>query len=175
MSPVRRPVLILVAALVAALCVSGGALAFGVGRNGKSVTAVRTVTAKDALNVTLSANTWIDVADMKTSVTVPATEKAVLVITYSMSSSCTPLDPDEDANCKIRVTLDGGQVDPGIVSWDWTPVDDFGQTSYLSARSFQWVSGPVAAGEHQVKVQMSAAAASIQGLNRTLTVLRSKF
>jgi hypothetical protein len=171
MVSLRKSTLVVVLALVAVLLVGGGVLAATVGRNGKAVTAVRTVTANASFLSTPSYNTWVDVPDMKLFLTVPRDQKAVLVITFSMSSSCTPIDAYVNANCSVRVILDGNAVDPGGVEWDWTLGGD---AAFLSARSMQWVAGPVLPGEHQVKVQLSASAGTIFGSDRTLTVLRSK-
>ena len=172
MVSLRKSTLVVVFALIAVLLVGGAVLAAGVGRNGKAVTAVRTVTAKTSFYIANTNGGWVDVADMKLSVTVPNDQKAVLLITFSMSSMCAPVDADGNANCIVRVLLDGNEVDPGKVDWDWTLVE---QQTFLSARSMQWVAGPVNAGEHQVKVQLASFAGNTTGQARTLTVLRSKF
>jgi hypothetical protein len=168
-STIRKPVLIVIAALVAALCVESAVLAAGLGRNGKTVTAVRTVT-NDSL-WTPSSATWIDVPDMKTFVTVPSGEKALLVITFSASTSCEA--GEVTSSCLVRVLLDGQQVSPGIGWWDQAFPEDVGIK--MGARSLQWVAGPVAGGEHQVKVQAEVSGGGMLRMtSMTLTVLRSR-
>ena len=175
MSNLRKPLVVAVLALLAVLTVDGTVLAALVGRNGRAVTAVRTVT-NDVEWRTASAD-WVDVPDMKVSVSVPADQKAILVITFSTASRCA-LSLDAAHNtCAIRVLLDGNVVSPGEVIW--THVER--REGDTSVRSMQWIAGPVAAGEHIVKVQaqMEPPAVvlppgSFTLVGRTLTVLRSK-
>ena len=174
MAKLRKPLVIVVLALLAVLTIDGAVLAALVGRNGRAVTAVRTVT-NDIEWRTASAN-WVDVPDMKVSVSVPAGEKAILVITFSTASRCALYQAAHNT-CAIKVLLDGNVVSPGEVIWTHVEQTE-GDTS---VGSMQWVAGPVAAGEHVVKVQAQMEPppvvlppGSFTLLGRTLTVLRSK-
>ncbi len=183
MSKLHKPVVVFVLALTAVLIAESAVLAATLGRNGKAVTAVRTVT-NDAEYLNQSLNTWVDVPDMKTFVTVPALEKALLVITFSTSSMCSVFS-DSSANlCHIRVLLDGNVVSPGDVEWGAAWFEGLPNTNPYpdeGARSMQWVAGPVSPGEHQVKVQAKVGVEGSLQLTgafalreKTLTVLRSK-
>jgi len=171
MSKLRKPAAIAVLALVAILAVEGAALAAAVGRNGKAVTAVRTLTSQGGTNFTTT--NWIDVPDMKLFVTVPKDQKAILVITYSADTMCSG-NASYGAVCLIRVTVDGQDTAPGGVQWSYNYANE---TPESGVASMQWVAGPLSPGDHQVKVQ-----ASIGNANntfwlgqQTLTVLRSRF
>lgn len=170
MAHLRKPFVILIFALAAVIAVEGAALAAAVGRNGKSVTAVRTVVS-EALWSTESGN-WIDVPDMKTFVSVPKDQKAILIVTFSTTAVCNPGETTPAA-CLVRVLLDGQEVSPGVAQWG---AGFAGVNSGAGVRSMQWVAGPVPQGDHQVKVQASTGGTGAIGLyHMTLTVLRSRF
>jgi hypothetical protein len=176
MSHLRKPLIIVCLALVAALALESAVLAASVGRNGKAVTAVRTVTSDIQWTASLTpaesdSPPWVDVADMKTFVSVPSGEKALLVITFSAESVC-QADVGSFGDCNIRVTLDGAVVSPGPVQWAFTVEGSMPH----GARSMQWVAGPVLQGQHQVKVQGRVFQPGSFRLGpMTLTVLRSKY
>jgi hypothetical protein len=170
MSNLRRPLAIVVLVLVAVLAVEGAVLAAGVGRNGKAVTAVRTVTKNTAQNITSSS--WIDVADMKTFITVPKDQKAILLVTYSADTTCAGTEVSGGV-CAVRVTLDGQEVSPGSVQWSYNYANE---TPEAGVASMQWVAGPVATGDHQIKVQAALQTGSYFYIGQqTLSVLRSRF
>ena len=170
MSNIRKLLFVIALALAAVLAVEGAALAVGIGRNGKAVTAVRTVVNNSPQSIT-SAN-WIDVADMKTFVAVPKDQKAILVITYSAFTACTGTAVSGGV-CMVRVTVDGQEVGPGPVQWSYNYANE---SPEAGVASMQWVAGPLSTGDHQVKVQASLSTGdSFYIAQQTLTVLRSRF
>jgi hypothetical protein len=172
MPQLRKPLVVICLALVAALALESAVLAASVGRNGKTVSAVRTVTSD--LEWLTWSESWIDVADMKTFVSVPSGEKALLVITFSAETLCAAAaSPGSLGDCDVRVTLDGAVVSPGQVQWGFNV--DSGSLPH-EIRSMQWIAGPVLQGQHQVKVQgRNNQGGSLLLGPMTLTVLRSKF
>lgn len=160
--------LVVVAGLVLALVTASAAVAVSVTRNGGSVTAVRTVTQDSA--ATTNSTTWVDLPSMSTTMSVPAGQKALLIITFSGESGC------EDMNgttvwCLVRVVVDGVIAPPGEVRFDSRADGVAWETN-----SMQFVSGLHNAGQHLVKVQykVDETNALFTVDSRTLTVLRSK-
>jgi hypothetical protein len=172
MSNTRKPALIVMLALIAVLSVGGAALAAEIGRNGKAVTAVRTAT-NDAAVVIFPEQGMVDVPTMKTTVFVPAGEKAILVITFSADTDCKTASTSSFNQCNVRVLLNGNLVSPGQVMWARS--EPIGIPSG-GVRSMQWVAGPVNSGTHAIVVQaQSSGQGSFRLAPMTLTVLRSKF
>lgn len=158
-------------ALAALLAVSGGVvLGVSVSRNGKAVTAVRTVTTSDDLST--NSRAWVDLPGMTTTVRVPATQMALLVITFSAVSTCTE-NGVSGAWCKIQILLDGNQVPPPVI---FDSALDGNHGLAYEANSFQWVAGGVPAGLHTVKVQyvVDELESTFTIVDSTLTVLRSR-
>jgi hypothetical protein len=173
MSNLHKPLVVVVLVLVAILAAESVVLAAAVGRNGRAITAVRTVTDAEPWAAP-GVTGFVDLPDMKTFISVPAGEKALLVITFSADSTCGAPD-NAVAECEIKVTLDGNGVSPGTVNWSFAAPDVPG-SGESGVRSMQWVAGPVPSGNHQVKVQgRLARPGSFSIGERTLTVLRAKF
>jgi hypothetical protein len=107
---------------------------------------------------------------MSTTVTVPAGQKALLVITFSGETLCQDFD-GATLSCQIRATVDGANAQPGEVVFDSQQAN-----SGWSTNSMQFVRGPVNAGQHVVKIQfrVDEFPAEFHIGDRTLTVLRSK-
>ncbi len=172
MSNLRKPLVIVVLTLVAVLSIGGAALGDAIGRTGKTVTAVRAIT-NDVPVVIFPEQGMIDVAGMKPTITVPATERAILVITFSADTDCKVTNATSANQCNVRVLVDNNPVPPGVVLWARS--DALGTPSG-GVRSMQWVTAPLNAGDHILKVQAQAAGAgSLRMGPMTLTVLRSKF
>jgi hypothetical protein len=170
MSNIGKLLVTVALALAALLALEGAVLAAGIGRNGKAVTAVRTVT--NGTPQTVASSNWIDVADMKTFVTVPKDQKAILVITYSAFTMCSGTTVSGGV-CMVRVLLNGQEVSPGPVQWSYNYANE---SPEAGVASMQWIAGPVATGDHQVKVQASLSTGDdFYIAQQTLSVLRSRF
>jgi hypothetical protein len=138
-------------------------------RNGGAVTAVRTVTGTDI--VATSSQTYVAVPGMSVSVNVPSGEEALLVITFSAVTECF-VNAGIATFCQVRVRVDGSSPPPGALTFDSAADGVFG----MEATSMQWVSGPLSAGPHTVRVdyRVDEANSLFYMTQRTLTVLRSK-
>jgi hypothetical protein len=130
------------------------------------VGAVYTATANDI--VTTSTTTYVDVPGMQVVVHVPANQKAILLITFSAQANCE--DDGQVAKCFVTGDVDGFAVSPPDTVFE-SDVDGNGRSD-----SMQFVSVPVSAGDHTVKVRFSPNRPTTTFTlgSRTLTVLRSK-
>jgi hypothetical protein len=162
--------LVLCLALAAVLAAGGATLALNWARNGRAVTAVRTLTSDTGFET--YSHDPIDVAGMKLFVSVPKDQRAILVITYSADGWCQP-PSDASARCYVTVTVDGQNAYPGPVTWS---LGIRGEAFDEEVHSMQWVAGPLGPGDHQVKVRAYVASVgSIHLEHQTLTVLRSRY
>jgi cytosine/uracil/thiamine/allantoin permease len=157
-----RGLVVLVVLLTALAVGTTTALAATSSKNGKAVTAVRTV-ADNSLTSTNSA-ALVDMPGMATTVNVRAGQKALLVITFSGMTLCTNTD-----KCFVAITVDGTIASPGSVQFDGE------EGGVWEAGAMQWVVENLAPGQHPVKVKWAVAAPGQFFTSvRTLTVLRSK-
>ena len=138
-------------------------------RNGGTVTAVLTATAKNYVQT--SALTYVDVPGMSVTVTVPENQQGLLVITFSGQSVCTDLSAPPTVFCVVRVLVNSTPAQPGE-----TVFDNALEGGNHETNSMQFVAGALAPGTYTVKVQyLVDEDMSYFGLeDRTLTVLRSK-
>jgi hypothetical protein len=179
-----RSSLFLVPALVAAL-IAGGSVVYAAttAKSGKAVTAVRTVTADQFAET--SSFTYSDLTGMSTTISVPSSQKALLIVTFSADSSCvTSTVPRPDTQCFLRVLVDGAPAAPGEVIFDSAPDGDPSNLdpSYIrETNAMQFVAGPVNAGSHTIKVQwrtddmlIDFSGGHFYVWGRTLTVLRAR-
>jgi hypothetical protein len=177
-SAISRRVPIAVVGLMALLLTAETiALAATFKRGGGSVNGVQTATANDVIS--LAENPSEDVLGMLTSITVPAQEDGLLVITFSAASYCAfdPTLPGSQGDCVVRVLVDGVAAQPGLVDFGEADSDSYDPTDTgpLETRSMQFVAGPLHPGTHQVKVQvLTSGPAVLVMTDRTLTVLRSR-
>lgn len=170
---VRVRTLVLVGSIAVATLVAGTAIGATLVKNGKAVTAVRTVTADNF--VATSSLGFTDMPNMALSVPVPAGEQALLVITFSASTRCPADSVPEKGECVIQVLVDGSASPPGDVLFASGKDSDDPIYGY-SAQSMQFVSGPLSSGTHTVKVRFKKTG-DVLGFwvaDRSLTVLRSK-
>lgn len=167
-----RTIGLIVSAL--ALLVAGTAIGATLQKNGRTVTAVRTVTADTSVQTALS--TWTDVPDMSVSVGVPSGERGLLVITFSGVHDCYAPGSGNAGQCRIRVLVDAAAAQPLEIVFASTTSTN--QHLY-ETNSMQFVAGPMQAGAHIVKVQFRTEPTTPDPIyfmleSRTLTVLRSK-
>ena len=94
--------------------------------------------------------TWTDVSGMSVSMTVPSGEKALLLINYSMASTCVD-QSGATLFCYVRILVDGTEAPPGQVIFE--SAADGNISSAIEANSMQFVAGPLNAGSHTIKVQ----------------------
>ena len=102
-------------------------------------------TAIDTSINSTSSTTDVDVVDMKLTYTVTGAPRKVLV-TWSGETKCDTVGGGD--TCYLQVLVDGAMIPPGIMFVDDSTVDDSWQ-----AKSAQWVSGPLAAGDHTIQLQ----------------------
>ena len=118
-------------------------------KTGGAVKGVKVVTETAAASI--SSNGYTDVQGMSVSMTVPSGEQALLLITFSAETQC------RDGNgsttvCYLRVLVDGTNAAlPGQVAFD-TAGDGNAEFTH-ETNSMQFVTGPLSAGQHPVKVQ----------------------
>ena len=166
-----------VLSLVLALALATAVIAAShVIRSGKAVTAVRTVVS--STHETTTSTTYADIPGMSASVTVPADQKALLIVTFSAQTHCgNGLDPNASADCLVRVLVDGNPADPAeaAIRSARSPGTGIG----WAGNSMQFVYGPVSSGTHTVKVQFRvfnySNTSGFLVAQRTLTVLRAKY
>jgi hypothetical protein len=141
-------------------------------KSGKAVTAVKTVT-NDGSDLTAST-TYVNLAGMSTTMTVPSTQKALLIITFSAETNCY-WEGQMTGFCGLRVLVDGSMPAPGEVFFNSVAVNS-GTGAAWQTNSMQWVAGPLNAGGHTIAVQWHVTNENVHfGIDRrTLTVLRSK-
>jgi len=153
---------------VAAISVAGTLAYTTISKSGKAVTAVKSVTSDSG--ETTQSETPVDLAGMSLTVTVPAGEKALLIVTFSGDSAC--VSSTVLHSCRIRALVDGAVLNAGIVNWSRPSVADY---YTADTHSMQWVS-QVGAGSHVVKIQFYTTGFGDFNIinSRTLTVLRSK-
>jgi hypothetical protein len=172
-NPSRRLLVVAVVALGMLLAAESVVLAATVTKNGGAVTAVRTVTNGDYFATTTISQTFVAVPAMSVTANVPTGQRGLLIITFFAVSQCIDDDTYTSTLCYIRVQVDGVSAPPGEVIFD--SAGD-GEDNALEANSMQFVSGPVSAGSHTVRVDWRVYGShSVFGLSaRTLTVLRSR-
>ncbi len=164
-----RGLMVVVAVMAAMVIGAATATALPTSRNGKSVTAVKTVT--ETTQTGTSSQTFSNVPGMSATVGVPDGQKALLVITFSGSTQCADHSPEtDDGYCYIRVLVDRTAAAPGEVRFD-AAEDGNG----WEANSFQWVISGLGPGQHTVTVQhrVDDIESTVSMTAKTLTVLRS--
>lgn len=174
----RRLLPTIVAAVALALVASTAVLAVTIAKSGKAVTAVRTVV--ETTLATTESSTFVDIPGMSTTINVPASQRALLIITFSAEVTCQP-EGVVEGSCLISVLVDGAPSTPAHVIFDGSHDNDAGVHSDQSeseANSMQFVAGPLSSGPHEVKVQWMTDAGTgdieFRMQERTLTVLRAK-
>ena len=168
-----RFIKLLAATIAILLAAQGVVLATTVRRNGGPLTALRTATA-DGFDTTGSPNYRL-IPGMGVSIGVPQGQRTQLVITFSGETSCDDVTVDEVEYCLVAVLVDGSPASPGDVIFD-----NSHDGASFESNSMQFVTGPLAAGSHTVRVMYrvdtgtggSDAVFSVG--YRTLTVLRSR-
>jgi hypothetical protein len=161
-----------IGSLIVGLSASSVVLGASAKPGGGTVAAVRT--AYSTTFASTSSLSAVDMPGMSVSVTVPAGQHALLLITFSASSYCAIGASSGEASCFVRASLDGVPVSPGNVEFDsHTGAQDI--YYYPAAHSIQFVAGHVGPGLHTVKMrfQIDHADDTFAVYERTLSVLRS--
>jgi hypothetical protein len=179
----RRGTAILVAVLTLTVMAETAALGFSVSKGGKAITAVKTVMSYDL--ITTTSTVPVAMPDMSATISVPASQRALLIITFSGEANCKP-DGFDIGWCRLRVQVDDSYADPDVVAFDST-MDNFAQDAAgirhsedaWETNSMQFIAGPLSAGPHTVSVRWwiedpGDADTTFRLGARTLTVLRSK-
>jgi hypothetical protein len=158
--------------LIVGLSASSVVLGTSTKAGGGAVAAVRT--AYGTFVATTSSTSASDIPGMSVSVTVPAGQHAVLLITFSASSFCAIGDANTIPTCSVQALLDGKTVSPGWVPFD-ARAGSVDAQYYPAAHSMQFVAANVVAGTHTVKMRylISNSGDTFAVYQRTLTVLRS--
>jgi hypothetical protein len=173
----RRVLVVIILVLGSLLAVESVVLAASLKRAGGPVNGVKAATAND--NIFIGPGPAENVPGMSTTVTVPAQERALLVITFSASSDCA-WDPTSDPSggeCFIKVLVGANVAQPGYLEFGEAFTEDLSDptAAALDAHSMQFVAGPLLPGTYNVKVQAwsTFGAVLIMG-ERTMTILRSQ-
>ena len=109
----RRRTLLIVLALTTALALFGTSTVFAalIGRDGKAVTAVRTVIETSFHNTT--STSFSNVPSMtKGTVSVPSGQRGLLIITFSSVTRCADAGASATVWCFVRVLVDGNPAPP---------------------------------------------------------------
>jgi hypothetical protein len=175
----QRAGVALAIALALVIGAAGSVIAASVIKSGKSVTAVKTVTSADYTNT--QSTTYVDVPGFSTTISVPATQQALLIITFSAPTECvkTSLEAAE-ADCLVRILVDGAAVTSAeTVMRSGRQITTSGFTGAgWTANSMQFVRGPLSAGSHTVNVQWKvfnySGTSEFQLDGASLTILRSR-
>ena len=174
----QRTSLTLALALALVVGATGTVVAASIAKSAKAVTAVKTLTTNDYL--TTESTTYIDVPGMSTSISVPASQQALLIITFAAPTECSRVAGDTaEADCSVRVLVDGAAVTPAeSVLRSGRNAGGSNTGRGWMANAMQFVRGPLTAGSHTVKVQWKVfnfSGGSQFILNgASLTILRSK-
>jgi hypothetical protein len=153
--------------IVVAIAGGSAALAAALVKKGGAVTAVYTATATSTVSTT--SNSYVDVPDMQVTVTVPSRQRALLIITFSAETFCLS-NSGAQGGCFVTATVNGaGGPQPPSAIFAST-------TAEYESHSMQFVAGPLAAGNHIVRIRYSpnVVGGYFEIGPRTLTVLRSK-
>jgi hypothetical protein len=116
----------------------------------------------------------MNLAGMSMTMSVPSSQKALLIITFSAETNCY-WEGQMTGFCGLRVLVDGSMPAPGEVFFNSVATNS-GTGAGWQTNSMQWVAGPLSAGSHTITVQWHVDNASVHfGIDRRiLTVLRSK-
>jgi hypothetical protein len=151
--------------------VAGVAAATAITHKGGDVSAVYTATGTADHGGVTSSTSYIDVPNMKITVHVPSSQKALLVITFSADTDCLSTGGLDEA-CYLNALVDGAPAGPQEFHFS------AGKTGHASLESVQWVAGPLTSGDHVVDIQYKTSHVSTYTdffvYERTLTVLRTK-
>lgn len=124
-------------------------------------------------NVSSSSQFWSDVPNMTAKITVPTNQMRRALVSFSAENRCTQI-PADTAYCTIQLLVDGAVVGDGIVlnSVQQGANDDFSAYARAS-HGFEWLTDPLAPGDHMVTVQYAVDApdATISLSDRTLSVI----
>lgn len=130
--------------------------------NGGAIKSVRTATTTGDPWAT-SGETFIAISGSQASVSVPNGQKAVLIITFSTEYLCV----GGTGYCSLAVYVDGQRVSPTEIILEYA-------TGTTRSSSFQWISGKLGAGAHNISVAgHTTGNTTISLYSRTLTVLRA--
>ena len=167
--------LLVIVALTTALAVVGTTTVFAalIGRDGKAVTAVRTV-VDNTYEATTSLS-YANVPSMTKTVSVPSGERGLLIITFSATTYCADAGTPASVYCFVRALVDGAPAPPGEVIFDSAGAG--ANNGYqLNVHSMQWVLGRVGSGQHTVTIQyrVDENDGTFSVYARSLTVLLSK-
>ncbi len=160
-----------VATIGLALMLAGASVALAVTATHKYGGAVKAlVTTVDPSGEVTTGTTPTKIGNLNTTITVPSSTRALLLITLSASGYCT--GASAGTNCYIDVFVDNTATSPSHVVWS----ADNGGMALLNSQSRQFVAGPLAAGTHTITVAGSGdnSASQLKLLQPTLTVLRSQ-
>lgn len=167
--------LLVILALMTALAVVGTttAVAALIGRDGKAVTAVRTVI--ETTGATTTSQSFADIPSMTKTVSVPSGERGLLVITFSAVTRCSDSGATASAWCRVRVLVDGSEAPPGNLIFDGAAAGANNGFQW-NVHSMQWVLGRVNPGQHTVRVQylVDEADGTFNVDRRSLTVMLSR-
>ena len=175
----RRSLLpVMAAALAVIVTAQSVVLAETLTKRGKGITAVTLVTGTDFISSGRTAVEWADMPGVTTTVSVPSNTRAHFLVTFASETNCGGGYANKEGYCLVRVLVDGAPASPGDVVFDSRPdsgdVNPYSEYSW-TANSMQFVSGPLAAGSHTVKVQWRVnEVIEFWAAKRTLTVLRTK-
>ena len=179
--------LITVLLAVLGLVVGGSAVALSVGPSttvaAGAPTATKFVYPSDGNPAEVTSTSWADVPGATTTITVPASTKAVVDARFSATSICTGTPVILDASCFVRVLIGGVEGQPNGVntsvfdstrSVDPTVFEGFaiGRQAHMIER----VRGPLGPGTYTVKVQsfVPYSGATLALINWLLVVERVK-
>ena len=159
----QRLITVLVAVL--GLVVGGSAVALSVGTSttvaAGAPTATRFVYASDGNPAQITnAATWADVPGMTTTITIPASTKAVIDARLSATSICVGTPVITNAGCFVRILIGGVEGQPNGVN-----LSVFDSSRYVEPNIFdgfavgqqahmiERIRGPLGAGTYTIKVQ----------------------
>jgi hypothetical protein len=126
--------------------------------SGHSITAVKLVSQTDTFGgssggQTTSSNSFVTLPGATTTVSVPARQKALIVVIFTGSSAC--FGGAAANGCLIRVTIGGVQANPtGLTIFD--SVQAGAGTDVNESHSVIKWRGPLGPGSYPVKVQWAA-------------------
>ncbi len=152
-TPVKIAILVLAMTLVAVAASVATAITFSSTVTGKSVTQVKAVRSTLAQQFTDDggAIAATDLTGGSTTVTVPAGQKALLLIRFSAATACYGGAGGGYDSCYVQALVNGSAVAPGEVAFDNNNTNT--ESTQLEANSMEWAR-TVGAGTYTVQIQV---------------------
>jgi hypothetical protein len=126
---------------------------------GKGVTQVKVVRQQDNDDLVLTHSAaFVDLTGASTTITVPSSTTAILLIRFTGYSQCQGNPSLGGSICSVRILVDGQPVTPDLWGFDYSPTSGSIGTNPFTNKSFERATDKLTAGNHIVSVQWAVSA-----------------